>query len=108
LRAAIDEFRNIGAVTLENVTDSAGSDSQLTTRQHEVIQHALDAGYFEWPRRTKSEELAEQLGISRATFLEHLRKAESKLLTDALADSPQSVGETPERHSPTPTSNLGR
>ncbi len=108
LKAVIDEFRNIGAVTLENITDSAGSDSRLTVRQREVIQHALDAGYFDWPRKTKSEELAEQLGISRATFLEHLRKAESKLLTDALADSPNSNGRSSEQHSqPTPTSNLG-
>ena len=56
----------------------------LTTRQREVVEHALDVGYFEWPRRTSSEELAADLGVTRATCLEHLRKAEEKLLRHAL------------------------
>lgn len=84
LRATIREFKSIGTVTLGRLTRYNQSAARLTSRQREVVEHALDSGYFEWPRAVTSEELAEELGISRTTLLEHLRKAESKLLEDAL------------------------
>jgi len=84
LRAMIEDFREIGNVTLGKLSAVGESTVRLTDRQREVVEHALDAGYFEWPREVTSEELAAEMDISRATLLEHLRKAESKLLTDAL------------------------
>ena len=84
LRAMIADFREIGTVTLGKLSAFDGMDVGLTERQYEVIERALDAGYFEWPRDITSEELAADMDISRATLLEHLRKAESKLLADAL------------------------
>lgn len=96
LRAIIDDFRNIGEVTLGSLTQVGSEPTQLTSRQREVIEAALDAGYFEWPRRTSSDELAEQLGISRATCLEHLRKAEETILRQALDDDAEGApAETP-------------
>lgn len=86
LRAIVDGFRDIGTVTLENVTEFAASTPRLTDRQREVVRYALEAGYFEWPRRATSEEVAAGLGISRTTFLEHLRKGEAKILEEALDD----------------------
>jgi len=84
LGAMIEEFRDIGTVTLEKLSAFDGDVVRLTDRQYEVMRRALDAGYFEWPREVTSEELAAEIDISRATLLEHLRKAESKLLADAL------------------------
>lgn len=84
LRAMIADFREIGTVTLGKLSQFDGSSVRLTERQYEVIELALESGYFEWPRETTSEELAGELEISRATLLEHLRKAESKLLSDVL------------------------
>jgi len=52
----------------------------LTTRQRRVFEHAREAGYYEWPRETTTRELASDLDVSKTTLLEHLRKAESKLL----------------------------
>ncbi len=52
---------------------------RLTDRQQEVLETATYAGYFEWPRATTGEEVAERLGISPATFAQHLRAAERKL-----------------------------
>lgn len=86
LQNIITQFREIGEVTLSSLTEVGGEAPRLTGRQREVIQAALDAGYFEWPREITSDELADQLDITRATCLEHLRKAEAKLITDALAD----------------------
>lgn len=97
LRAMIEDFREIGNVTLGKVSQFQDSNVKLTDRQYEIIEHALAAGYFEWPREATSEELAAELDISRATLLEHLRKAESKLLTDALDSVP--IGKKQPTHS---------
>lgn len=53
---------------------------QLSERQREVFEFARDRGYYSWPRELSATDLAEELDISKATVLEHLRKAESKLL----------------------------
>lgn len=87
LRAMIEDFKAIGTVTLDKVKEFDESANRLTDRQEEVIRRALEAGYFEWPRDVTSDELAAELDISRATLLEHMRKAESKLLANALDDA---------------------
>ncbi|WP_122088711.1 helix-turn-helix domain-containing protein [Halalkalicoccus subterraneus] len=96
LKAMIKDFDRIGTVTLGKVTKFTEPESQLTDRQLEVVQCALESGYFEWPREINSEELAEKLDINRATALEHLRKAESKLLADALENQKQSRTSPPQ------------
>jgi DNA-binding CsgD family transcriptional regulator len=53
---------------------------ELTERQREVLETALEAGYYEWPRACSGEEVADELGISSATFSEHVHAAERKLL----------------------------
>lgn len=52
----------------------------LSDRQREVFEFARERGYYERPRGISATELADELGVSKATALEHLRKAESKLL----------------------------
>ncbi|WP_336035561.1 helix-turn-helix domain-containing protein [Halobacterium yunchengense] len=54
--------------------------SDLSERQREVFRHARDSGYYTWPREVSASELAADLDISKTTLLEHLRKAEAKLL----------------------------
>ncbi|WP_254525611.1 bacterio-opsin activator domain-containing protein [Natrinema caseinilyticum] len=54
---------------------------KLTSRQHEVLLLAYTNGYYDWPRERTGEELAAELGVSYATFSEHLRKAERKILS---------------------------
>lgn len=53
----------------------------LTDRQQETLEAAFRAGYFDWPRESTAEEVAETLDITRPTLQAHLRKAENKLLT---------------------------
>ena len=52
----------------------------LSQRQREVIELARRRGYYAWPRETSAADLAAELDISKTTLLEHLRKAESKVL----------------------------
>ena len=56
---------------------------RLSPRQREAFRLARDRGYYEYPRETTARDLATDLGVSKTTFLEHLRKAEAKLLAHA-------------------------
>lgn len=74
-------------VTVEAITaaDTRRSErerrmSALTATQREVFELARDEGYYEWPRGVSTRDLATEMGVSKTTLLEHLRKAEAKLL----------------------------
>lgn len=51
---------------------------ELTKRQFEAVQFAFFGGYFHWPRDTSGEELAEKMGVSQSTYLQHLRAGQQK------------------------------
>ena len=80
----ISDFQSRGTVTVESLSQFPGNEPTITPRQREVVETALEAGYFEWPRELSSEELAAELGITRGTCLEHLRKAQAELLRSAV------------------------
>ena len=61
-------------------------EAELTDRQRATLEAAVYAGYFEWPRESSGEEIAESLGITSSTFHQHLRTAERKLLSALLLD----------------------
>ncbi len=67
--------------------DAAASDplAALTARQSEALTLAHELGYFRRPKETSSDTLAKLLDIDKSTFLEHLRKAENRLLDSLLA-----------------------
>ncbi len=52
----------------------------LTRRQGQAVLAALEAGYYDAPRKVTTGEVAEGLGIARSTFEEHLKAAESQLV----------------------------
>jgi len=60
--------------------ESPPSTEQLSARQLEVFELAREHGYYEWPREISACDLAEKMGITKTTLLEHLRKAEGKIL----------------------------
>jgi predicted DNA binding protein/putative methionine-R-sulfoxide reductase with GAF domain len=53
---------------------------KLTDRQIEVVQTAYYSGYFESPRASNGEDVAETLDISPPAFYEHVRAVQRKLL----------------------------
>lgn len=57
---------------------------RLTERQQEVIEKAHEMGYFDHPKGANASEVAELLGITHATFSEHLAAAQRKLLTSVM------------------------
>jgi GAF domain-containing protein len=58
---------------------------RLTDRQREVLAVAFHSGFFEWPRESTGEEVAESLGIAPPTYHKHVRTAERKLLAGILS-----------------------
>ena len=60
----------------------------LSDRQETVLQAAYHSGYFEWPRGSTAEELADSLDVSSPTLHNHLRKAQQKVLTAFFDDRP--------------------
>jgi len=63
----------------------------LSERQREIYELACDYGYYSWPRETTTRELADAAGIAKTTLLEHLRKAEAKLLSPETRDFTRSL-----------------
>lgn len=61
---------------------------RLSDRQETVLRAAYHSGYFEWPRGSTAEELADSLDVSSPTLHNHLRRAQQKLLTAFFTDAP--------------------
>lgn len=62
----------------------------LTDRQREALEVAYRAGYFDWPRESTAEEIADSLDIAAPTLHAHLRKAEGTLLSELFEDATDS------------------
>jgi len=60
--------------------------SQLTDRQQEVLETAVEMGYFEYPKGANAGDVATELDISVSTFAEHLAAAQTKLLDTIIAE----------------------
>lgn len=81
-------------VTLERVypleaeaREGSGRQWDLTPAQEDCVRTALEMGYFEIPRETSSEAVAEELGIGKSAFLERLRRAEAALFEGVVGES---------------------
>lgn len=55
--------------------------SGLTEKQVHALLTAFAQGYFRYPRGSDLQTIASKENVSRTTFLEHLKKAENKIIT---------------------------
>jgi predicted DNA binding protein len=52
----------------------------LTDKQTRALMTALDNGYYRLPRNANAGDIARLMGVPRTSFVDHLRKAENKVL----------------------------
>jgi len=52
----------------------------LTVKQRRALISALDQGYYQMPRSATAGEIAKRLSVPRTSYVDHLRKAENKVL----------------------------
>ncbi|ELY48884.1 bacterio-opsin activator domain-containing protein [Natronolimnohabitans innermongolicus] len=55
---------------------------QLTDRQLTTLRLAYYSGFFDWPRESTGEEIAEAMGVSAPTMHQHLRKGLKAVLNE--------------------------
>jgi len=85
VRAAFPETTLVGkrdadrsARTTESFTEDVTR--RLTDRQEEALRAAYFGGYFDWPRGSTAEEVADSMEVSSPTLHNHLRKGQREIL----------------------------
>lgn len=94
LQGLLSDLRAVGAhVSIEWLVRADGSEStveidvsNITTKQRETLETALEAGYYETPRETSLSDLAEELSVSESAVSQRLNAAETKLVKSYLEE----------------------
>ncbi|MFD1563328.1 helix-turn-helix domain-containing protein [Haloarchaeobius amylolyticus] len=87
-----EQFEGVIVEELSQNHDDVSADpvivdrNHLTTRQREIVETAHEMGYFDYPKGANATDVAEELGVARSTFTEHLAAAQTKLM-DAILDA---------------------
>jgi predicted DNA binding protein len=56
----------------------------LTDKQREVMIAAFQNGYYDYPKKISSMRLCQKVSISKPTLLQHMRKAEGRILKEIM------------------------
>lgn len=73
--------------TGEYENDSTRTWSMLTDRQREVLEVALERGYYRVPRETTHQDIADEIDLAPATVSEHLQRIESNVMSSLIPDT---------------------
>jgi DNA-binding CsgD family transcriptional regulator len=76
-------YKILGLTSLETKSESLLS--RLTSKQKNALLSAHALGYYDIPRRVSSEDVSRHLNVDKSTVVEHLRKAERKLIADIIS-----------------------
>jgi hypothetical protein len=85
IQAAVESVPDPVDVTIERVgglqATAQTTEAALSTRQRDAVAAAVELGYYEIPRQASHEDVAEEIDCAPSTAAEHLRKAESTLIS---------------------------
>jgi len=90
LNKFIEMLKSNGAKIINmNITKSAYKKLDildvLTDKQRNILITAHKYGYYDYPKRINSQQLSKKVDIGKATLVQHLRKAEGRLMGEILA-----------------------
>lgn len=86
LRVLFEKLENKDIHTRVREITEVRRESVLTRRQKEVLDKAINLGYFEFPRRTDLTQLARLLNIKPSSLSEILRSAQRKIMERYIDD----------------------
>jgi DNA-binding CsgD family transcriptional regulator len=78
-----NSFKILGLTSIDAKGESLLS--KLTSRQRQILLTGYALGYYDVPRRISSDDLSRHLNVNKSTIVEHLRKAERKLIGSIIA-----------------------
>jgi DNA-binding CsgD family transcriptional regulator len=78
-----NSFKILGLTSIDAKGESLLS--KLTSRQRQILLTGYALGYYDVPRRISSDDLSRHLNVDKSTIVEHLRKAERKLIGNIIA-----------------------
>jgi predicted DNA binding protein len=79
-----NSFKILGLTSI----DTKGGESPLSNlsiKQRQALLTAFALGYYDVPRKISSDDLSRHLNADKSTVVEHLRKAEKKLIGSIIA-----------------------
>ena len=84
----VDMMKNVGTIQRMSFRRAAYHKADilnvLTDKQREVMVAAFKNGYYEYPKKISSKALSQKVNISKPTLLQHMRKAEGRMLQEIM------------------------
>lgn len=85
-RAFCDALQEAGVAFEVRRTGALPTEDVLTDRQREVLDRAVEAGFYDYPRRTNLTELAQDLGVVKSTLSQMLMQIEQAVFGRLCSD----------------------
>ncbi len=84
----VEMMRNVGTILRMSFRRAAYQKADvlavLTDKQREVMVAAFQNGYYDFPKKISSRQLCQKVSISKPTLLQHMRKAEGRILKEIM------------------------
>lgn len=91
----VEMIRNAGTIRKMSFRRAAYQKADilavLTDKQREVMVAAFQNGYYDFPKKISSKKLCRKVSISKPTLLQHMRKAEGRILKEIMTGYSQDL-----------------
>lgn len=85
----IEQIKKVGKVLKMSFQKTACQQhdilSVLTYKQREILITAQKYGYYDYPKKINSDQLSQKFNLSKTTLIQHLRKAEGRIMANIVA-----------------------